>query len=184
MRPGTCVLTGILALLVGCSGVAVHYDFDRHASFERLRTFGWQVAKSPAPPAERDNPIMARRLHRIVEQELSARGYALQETDPDFLVNCYPLYRNRLVQTYTAMGPGWGYGWGRPWGYAGTGVSEVQTFREGSIVLEVTDRRSQQVVWQGVADGALTGLRDPQDAEEAVSWAVKKLLGKFPPPAK
>jgi hypothetical protein len=34
-----------------------------------------------------------------------------------------------------------------------------------------------------VADGALTGIEDPQDAEERVTLAVKKMLENFPPPA-
>jgi hypothetical protein len=81
------------------------------------------------------------------------------------------------------MGPAWGYGWGRPWGYGpAAGFTEVQAYREGSIVLEVVDNKTNQLVWQAVAEGALSGLSDPRDAEEQVSLAVKKLLEKFPPP--
>jgi hypothetical protein len=133
------------------------------------------------------NPIMNRRVRRLVEQELTTRGYRRETSGtPDFLVAYYPVWQDRLVQTYTAVGPAWGYGWGmRPWGYGygfGTGFAEVQRYREGSIVLEVLDPRTRQVVWQAVAEGALTDLRDPQDAEEQVGLAVRKMLAKFPPP--
>jgi len=150
----------------------------------------------PTPPpgaamtrAERAlNPIMDRRVRRLVEQELAAKGCRRDPKAPDFLVAYYPVWHDRLVQTYTAVGPAWGYGWGmRPWGYGygfGTGFAEVQHIREGSIVLELLDPRTRQVVWQAVAEGALTDLRDPQDAEEQVGLAVRKMLANFPPPPK
>jgi hypothetical protein len=99
-------------------------------------------------------------------------------------VVCYPFYRNRTVVTYQEMGgPWWGYGWGgRPWGYGpAVGFREVNTYREGSIILEMVDFHTNQLAWRGAAEGALTGLSDPKDAEEQVTEAVRKLLANFPP---
>jgi hypothetical protein len=181
-------LVAVPVLLAGCAGMAVRYDYDRNAAFAAYRTFNWYVPAAPPPPApavRAANPIMDRRVHRIVEQELAARGYRLESAqEPDFLVVCYPLYQDRLVQTYTDYGPGWGYAWGmRPWGYGfGGGYAEVHRYREGSLVLEMVDSKSGQVVWHAVAEGALTGLRDPQDADEQVALAVRRMLAKFPPP--
>jgi hypothetical protein len=174
-------------LLLGCSPFSIKYDFDPRASFQTYKTYDWHTAgaKDPGRTEGRPNPIMDRRVRRILEQELAARGFQHRDGDPDFLLGYYPVYRDRFVQTYTAMGPAWGYGWGRPWGYgAGAGFMEIQAFREGSIVLEVLDAKTNQMVWQGVAEGALSGLGDPQDAEEQVTQAVRKLLAKFPPPAR
>jgi hypothetical protein len=75
---------------------------------------------------------------------------------------------------------GWGY---RPMGMGfGTRIGEVHAYREGSIVLEITDARSHELVWRSVADGALTGEETPEDAEEQVTSAVHRMLAKFPPP--
>jgi hypothetical protein len=186
MKIGTFALVPVLGILCACSSYSVKYDFDPHASFAAYKTYDWYAASAKAQGKSDGvaNPIMDRRVRRIVEREFAARGYKLQEAgDPDFLLTYYPVYRNRLVQTYTGMGPGWGYGWGRPWGYGpALGFAEVQAYREGSIVLEVVDNKSNQLVWQAVADGALTAIEDPQDAEEQVTDAVKKMLEKFPPP--
>jgi len=229
----------VLALLAGCAGVTVRYDYDRGAPFTAYKTFSWYEGAAPAagpvpappgPPEEQEPPppeqlppapeqlppppgqappppaqvpppppqagnrpgvpanaIMDRRVRRLVEQELTARGYHLvNAAEADFLVAYYPVYQDRLVSTYTTLGPAWGYGWGwRPygWGVSG-GIQEVQRYREGSIVLEVLDPRTHQMVWHAVGEGALTGLRDPQDAEEQVGGAIHKMLGKFPPPPK
>lgn len=182
-------LAPALVLLAGCSPYIVRYDFDPQASFATYKTYAWRLA-SPKEQAKAEgmaNPIMDSRVHRILERELAARGFQRQDTNPDFLLTYYPVYRERYVQTYTSMGPawGWGYGWGRPWGYGpGVGFSEVQAYREGSIVLEVQDARTGRVVWHAAAEGALPGPRDPQDAEEQITFVVKKLLEKFPPPAR
>jgi hypothetical protein len=187
-----------LALLAGCSGISVNYDYDRGAAFAAMRTYRWFTPADGAaagagstptnpirPKAETAaNPIMERRVRRIVERELAAKGLRPAGGDADVLVAYYPVFRDRIVQTYTGLGPAWGYGWGwRPWDYGvAGGFVEVQRFREGSIVLELVDPRSRQVVWHAVAEGALTGLRDPQDAEEQVALAVRKMLARFPPP--
>ena len=182
MRIGKSALAGTLALLTGCSTIYVKYDFDPHAGFAAFKTYDWYAASAKAQGKSDgvSNPIMDRRVRRIVERELAARGYQLQQSgEPDFLLTYYPVYRNRIVSTYSG-----GYGWGRPWGYGpGIGFQEVQAFREGSMVLEVVDNKTNQMVWQAVADGALTGIEDPQDAEERVTLAVKKMLENFPPPA-
>jgi hypothetical protein len=190
MKAWTFALVPVLAMLAGCSPISVKYDFDPAAGFASLKTFDWYAA-SPRAKGKSDgvqNPIMDRRVRRIVERELAARGFRLEAAgEPDFLLTYYPVYRDRVVQTYTGIGPAWGYGY-RPWGYGwnagfATGIQEVQRFREGSIVLEVVDGKSNQMIWQAVADGALTGIQDPQDAEEQVTQAVKLMLAKFPPPA-
>jgi hypothetical protein len=239
-------LAPVLALLAGCAGIAVRYDYDRGADFASYKTYAWyegapppagalpappgpppvqappgpppagtpaepppaetpsgppptQVpppppAQVPAPPARPGNRpgtaanlIMDRRVRRLVEQELGARGYQLVPAGKaDFLVAYYPVYQDRVVATYTDLGTAWGPGWGwRPWGWGvGGGMQEVQHYREGSIVLEVLDPRTRQVVWHAVGEGALNDLRTPQDAEEQVGEAIRRMLGKFPPPPK
>ncbi len=247
-------LVPALALLAGCVGIAVRYDYDRGAAFALYKTYAWyegapppagaipappgpppaqgppgpppvgtpaelptaetpaepppsqipppppdqvpspppnQVPSPPALPGSKPgtaaNALMDRRVRRLVEQELGARGYRLVPAgEADFLVAYYPVYKDRIVATYMDLGPSWGYGWGwRPYGWGvGGGMQEVQHYREGSIVLEVLDPRTRQVVWHAVGEGALTDLRTPQDAEEQVGEAIRKMLGKFPPPPK
>jgi hypothetical protein len=87
------------------------------------------------------------------------------------------------VRTHTSVGVGIG-GWRRPWGYGvGTrfGSSETHTFKEGTIVLEIVDYRSNQLVWQARAEGALSAHDDPQEAQEQIARAVRDLLERFPP---
>ena len=61
-------------------------------------------------------------------------------------------------------------------------TSQVHHYKEGSIVLEIVDNKTNQLVWQAIGQGALTGIVDPRDADEQVAEAVKQILARFPPP--
>lgn len=187
VKPLKLMLTPALLLLMGaCSSYTVKYDFDPGASFRGYRSFDWYAAskaakaKSQAP----GNPIMDKRVRLAVEQQLQAKGYRLERTaDPDFLVTYYPIIRNRQYRTRTTVGVGGG-GWYRPWGYGvGTRFSTVQTHRyqEGTIILEIVDYKTNQLVWHAAAEGALSGLDNPDEAQDQINRAVRDLLEKFPP---
>jgi hypothetical protein len=171
-----------LALLGGCTNVAVRYDYDRNATFSSYKTYDWYAASSQAKgkAGNIDNPLMDRRVRQAVERELAARGFKREKAgEPDFLVTYYPVYQNHTVVTSTGLYPGWG--WHRMGFGMGTQLREVHNFREGSIALEVVDNKTHQLVWQAVGEGALSGLQDPQEAEEGVAKAVKQILARFPP---
>jgi hypothetical protein len=57
----------------------------------------------------------------------------------------------------------------------------VRNYKEGTIVIEILDFKTNQLIWQGAAAGALTGLNNPEDADELVPKAVRDILTKFPP---
>ena len=180
-KPALLALT--LALLSACTTIPVRYDYDKHTSWTTYKTYDWYAASARAKgkAAGVENPLMDNRVRRAVEKELTARGYRLEkEGAPDFLVTYYPTYQNRTVVTTTGLYGGWGY---RPFGYGlSTHLNEIHQYRDGSIVLEIVDNKTNQLVWQAVGEGALNGLVDPRDADEQVGDAVKQILARFPPP--
>ncbi|HZU53867.1 MAG TPA: DUF4136 domain-containing protein, partial [Holophagaceae bacterium] len=66
----------------------------------------------------------------------------------------------------------------------GTSFSQTHSYREGTLAIEIVDARTNQLVWQGVDEGVLTGLDTPDKANDAVASAVKDTLAKFPPKAR
>jgi hypothetical protein len=166
-----------LALLGACSSYSVTYDYDVTASFARFHTFDYYTSKKGTGGT---TSLMDKRVRASVEKELVAKGFAMEtKADPDFLVTYYPIVKNRKVRTTVRSGWGWGY---RPF-YGGVGVSnsQVRNYKEGTIVIEISDFKTNQLIWQGAAVGALTGLDNPEDANEAVAKAVRDILAKFPP---
>ena len=166
-----------LALLGACSSYNVTYDYDVTASFARYHTFDYYTSKKGTGGT---TTLMDKRVRASVEKELLTRGFAMEtKADPDFLVTYYPIVKNRKVRTTVRSGWGWGY---RPF-YGGVGVatSSERNYQEGTIVIEIVDFKTNQLIWQGAADGALTGLNNPEDANDVVPKAVRDILAKFPP---
>ena len=169
-----------LALLGGCAGYDIRYDFDASAPYARYKTFDWYTAKKGTGGT---TSLMDKRVRAAVQAELQTKGFKLDaQGDPDFLVTYYPVVQDKKVRTTTTR-VGVGTGWGaKPLNArVGLSTSQVRHFKEGTIVVEIVDFRSNQLVWQGSATGALTALKNPEEANEVIPKAVRDILAKFPP---
>ena len=177
----TLALCG-LAVLTACAGPTVRFDYDAKGNFAQYQTFDWYVVPREAK-AGAANPLMDARIRRVVASELTAKGFRQQEPakDPDFLVISYPSYQFERGSG-GRVGIGMGFGFGHFMGLGvGVPVGGRSPVLVGSIVLEVKDFKSNQLVWRAVAEEALDNQATPEEAEEDVSKAVKKMLAKFPP---
>jgi len=177
--PTRLLAPAALLLLAACSPYHVRYDYDSTASFAAYRTFDW-YASSKRGGGQQLGPFIEKRVKASVEGELGAKGFQRETVkDPDFLVNVYPIYHVRKVHTSTGVrmgfgGPGWRAG-------VGTRTGQTHRYKEGTLVVEVIDYRSNQLVWQGGAEGALNPYDDPEESTANISGAVKEILDRFPP---
>jgi hypothetical protein len=169
------VTVGALALLAGCSGPAVHYDYDARAGFAQYRTYDWQAT----PPKQGGMPIMDARVRREVDKALAAKAFRQETTgSPDILLSAQTVYhpkrRGRLsIGIGGAFLPGLGVG-------VGTSVGGHQAGMIGSIVLEVEDFKTRQLVWKCTSEPVLDTDESPQDLDEDVSKTVTAMLAKLP----
>lgn len=183
MNKGTFLPLALGLFLTACSNFNVRYDYDSRANYATFKTFDWYASSRMAKDKDRqvNNPIMDRRVAAAVEQELMARGFRRETTtDPDFLVTYYPVYQEKRYMTAQHFGWGtWGF---RPFGIGiSTTTSQEHIYKEGTLVLEIVDFKTNQLVWKAAAEGALTELRNPEDADQVVTRAVRQMLEQFPP---
>ncbi len=73
---------------------------------------------------------------------------------------------------YDGMG-----GW--RWGGFGETTTQVQNYPVGSLVLDMYDTHSKQLIWRGVSSDTLSDK--PEKNGEKLDKAVKKMLDHFPP---
>lgn len=160
----------LLLALAACSGITVTHDYDPEADFSSLRTYAWYAA--PAAAAGVDS-LTTQRIARAVDAELPARGYRKVDSGPDFLVHALASINQRIeaVPTTTSMG----YGWRGGYRAYGTGT-EIRTYDEGTLILDVISPATKQLLWRGVARAAVSGNRSPEERE-----AVAMILESFPP---
>jgi hypothetical protein len=85
---------------------------------------------------------------------------------------------------------GWGWGGGRfGWRYWRWGVAwpmtvqrRIETYTDGTVVVNLVDAKTKQVVWEGeVPDVVNIPVDNPIRATKEVDAAVTKLFEKYPP---
>jgi hypothetical protein len=166
------------AALLACSHAAVQTEFDPKAEYARYRTWTW-IAQPPGPeqaPAIQ-NPAVLALVRAAVERELGARGLARASgAEPDLLVAVHGFARDRIqVNTYGYAMPVGPYGmYGAPAAYG----TEVRQYRDGTLILDLVDGRTKQLVWRGTASDTVSS---PSQVKDVVQAAVRDMLVHYPP---
>jgi len=166
-------LTAVVIIpTLSCSSMTVRADHDSQINFGAYSTFAVFERQGNESRRPQMSPIVDRRIGAAMAAELDAKGFdSTSPRNADFLVTFYTAVRRRVVINRT----GW-YGWGR-WGWRG-GATWVNSFPEGTLVIDIIDRRNRQLVWRGVGEGAFTST-NPSD--EKVAKRVARILQTFPP---
>jgi hypothetical protein len=157
---------------LGCSSMTVRADHDSQKDFSGYSSFSIFERQGKENRRPQMSPIVDRRIGATMAAEFQAKGFdSTSPRDADFLVTFYTSVRRRVVINHA----GW-YGWGR-WGMRG-GATWANSFPEGTLVIDIIDRRNRELVWRGVGEGAFTST-NPSDKK--VAKRVGKILRTFPP---
>src|SRR5262245_24538710 len=139
-----------LMLTMGLAGRAaaqsVHTDFDRRADFARFHTY-YSVVNS-----HWNNPLEERRVAEDVDGQLAAKGWRRvdRREDADAVVAIHGATRERRELSTFYDGPAWaGWGWRRFGGGFGRAVTNVRVIPVGTMVIDIFDRQSRDLVWRG-----------------------------------
>ena len=190
--------------LAGCATLQVRTDYDPEASFTQLSTYDWvdREADASGDPAL-NSPLLQRHIRDAVEGELGGMGYRKVTSEtPDFRIAYRVMAeeKSRVDRSYGYAGPyvypgyfypgyfGYRFYGGRSFtpyyrysgaGYAGTG--RVREYLRGTLVLDIIDVRTDEVVFRGWAIKSLHHDPRPDNVRMYVDEAVEKILKDFPP---
>ena len=165
-----------LLVLASCSSVRVNYDYDKKVHFENYKTYAF--LKSAVDKVEISDLDKKRILHSI-DNALVTKGFTKSET-PDILVSIFAK-ENQRVDVYHNSGFGWGMGWNNSQ-YMGLGLNSTYITSEGTLYIDLTDAKTQELVWQGEGSGYLT--KNSQEKEARIKEFVDEILSQYPPEAK
>ncbi len=164
-----------LAGFLGCSGVTVSSDYAQSTDFTELKTFAW-LPKSQEEYVDHgvDNSLIRSRIQDAIATELAAKGYLeIIDGAGDFLVT-YHARTQEKIQVQPRTGPMIG----RPWG---GGYADVYQYEEGTLIIDFIQAKTQQLVWRGIAKGAVNWQGSPEKRTKLINEAVQKVLAQFPP---
>ncbi len=168
-------------LLTSCSRQAnvVTIDAEQRpdANFKSYKSYTWasQVDNKLDPGFYFLNDLELKdRIRNAVAGELEGRGYTMNRQSPDLLVNFRVFDKATKIETTTDYGDGY-YGNGEITGPDGMKTIDVAA---GSIVLNLVDKKSGQVVWRGLASG-LTNANGFDRGQNNIKEAVNLMFEKY-----
>jgi hypothetical protein len=174
------VASAVLTLMVSsCSAVRVTTDYDTGRSFASYRTWTWVPGPRPQTgDPHLDNDLLDRRVRGAVERELAARGFQKVERDPSFFVEYHTALASKVQ--VRSIGSIYGYGPG-DWDPVAPGGTFARTYDEGSLIVDIVDAESRELVWRGIARAEVYPTDSPAEREREINEAVRKILERFPP---
>lgn len=183
-RSCPCLFLILFLTLYGCSSIQVNTDFDAEADFSAIHTYSWKTV-NVSGNALANNPLLHKRIVRSIDGYLQRRGF--QEVDPgtaDVLVAIHAVTKEKM--RVTDWGGPRGYyrdPWYDPWwgGGAYGGRVDVNYYTEGTLVIDIVDRRKHGLIWRGLGTSIVHKYSDPEKMDKAVNECVGKILDQFPP---
>jgi len=169
MKRLALVVIVLAAAMIGCSTLRVYTDYDHTVDFTRYTSFDFLAGGKGM------NQLMVRRVRRAVAGELHAKGLHRADSRSDLLVAVRG--RTHLERQWSAVHLGYGFRWGG-WGI-GTSTAFVRNVPIGSLVVDLVDANSHELVWRGVARDYLS--RDPEATSDMLRRAVAEMFAGYPP---
>lgn len=170
------VLMGLIFLFAGrLSAQQVKTDFDRSVDFGHYKTYSWQNVKTK-------DPLFADRIKNAVNAALAAKGWTQADSGGDVSIMAIETTQDQqtLNTFYDGMGGGWGW---RRFGGGGFGeaTTTTETYKVGSLVVDLFDTSTKKLIWRGNASDTLSNNSNKNI--EKLDKAVTKMFKQFPPEA-
>ena len=172
----------LLALFaIGCGGqrLAIEYDYDYDASFDGLRTWSWIPAQGSETGSDQADKIVREEL----AAEFERRGFQRVESGADFRAGFLLETDRKITQRLIYTQHGYSYEY-YPFDAVGSVDVVVEDYLQGTLIIDVATADGKQPMWRGWAEGVIGEKPTEAEVRSGVREAVRKVLAKFPPPAK
>jgi len=176
MQKVMLALVGMTLVFAGMtSAQQVKTDYDRSANFTLYKTYSWEHV-------ETKDPLNVDRIKHAVNTVLAARGWTMVDSGADVAVVAMEITRDQqtLNTFYDGLGGGWGW---RRFGGGGFGeaTTTTDTYTVGTVVVDLFDTKTKQLIWRGSASDTLSNNSDKNIKN--LNESVDKLFKHFPPGA-
>jgi hypothetical protein len=171
--------------------MSVTSDYDPSASFADLKTFSWLPEPDERTQESRipKDSFVHQRICTAVEKELTSKGFQQQTSGvPDFQVGYHVTLDKQtnvaVLNNHYGYSPGWAWRYGyayRPYGYVGAPETYVYQYDEGTLILDIVDPKTNQLIWRGSATDEVNLSATAEMKQKQINEAVTRLLEKFPP---
>jgi len=166
---------GIVFLIATASlAQQVKTDYDREANFSQYKTYSWEKVQT-------QDSLWVDRIKEAVNTDLAAKGWTPVQSGGDISVVAIETTQNQ--QTLDTFYDGFGGGWRwRGFGGFGDSTTTVETYKVGTLVVDLFDPKTKKLIWRGSASDALSNKSDKNIRN--LDKGVQKMFDHFPPGGK
>jgi hypothetical protein len=144
-------------------------DYDRKVDFAHYKTYSWGNVKTP-------DSLWDNRVKQAVEGQLAAKGWTQVASGGDVVVTARDAIHNQeqLNTFYDGFGGGRRFGGG-----LGTSTTNVDTYKVGTLIIDVIDAQTKNLIWRSAASDTLDSK--PDKNIKMLDKNVQKMFQHFPP---
>jgi len=167
------VLIGMIFLASTASAQQVKTDYDRSTNFAQYKTYSWEQVKTK-------DSLDVDRIKSAVNAPLAAKGWTQVDSGGDVSIVAMEITKNE--QTLNTFYDGFGGGWGfRRFGGGGFGeaTTTTDTYKVGTVVVDLFDTKTKQLIWRGSSSDTLSNNSDKNIKN--LDKGVDKMFKHFPP---
>jgi Domain of unknown function (DUF4136) len=166
---------GFLLAILACAAMPaqdVSTNSMPGADFTKYHTYKWV----PIDGAVQPNQIVDAQIKQSIDSQLAAKGLTNTDGDKADLLIGYQISITQEKQ-WNAYGTG-GIRWG-----GGMASAQQSTISTGTLVLDMYDPSTKQLVWTGRVSKTLDPSANQGKKQKNLDKAMQKLLKNFPPKA-
>jgi hypothetical protein len=164
---------GLIAALLAC-GAALAQDVTTNSmpgtDFTKYHTYKWVAIQGATYP----NQIVDAQIKNSIDSQLAAKGLTKTDGDKADLYIGYQASVDKEKQ-WNAYGTG-----GLRWG-GGMANASSSTISVGTLVLDMYDPSTKQLVWTGRATKTIDPNANQEKRQKNLDKAMQKLLKNYPP---
>ena len=173
MNTRKAVLTSLVVFALAVTSFAqqVKTDYDRDANFSKYKTFSFEKIQT-------QDQLMVDRIKSAVSGTLTAKGLTQVASGGDISVVAVEMTntQQRLDTFYNGFGGGWRFG-----GRFGDATTTTETYQVGTLVVDMFDSQSKELLWRGSASNTLSNKSNTNIKN--LDKGVQKMFKKYPPKA-
>jgi len=173
-----------LGTMTACVNTSVTIDYDPATNFSTIKTFAWQDKTQPQTGDYKiDNTIVDKRVRSAIDSRLNAKGLTQVPANQAEILVSYQIAINPKLRDQNVSGA---IGLSKSSGGSNLGQSlgiplTHGNYDEGTMILDITETKSNLIIWRGVAGRQIDPSASAQENADKVKKLVSEMLDGFPP---
>lgn len=166
----------LYSVVVSCSSVKVHTDYDKDTNINDYQTFQWlpfnEIEGKGLNPLYY-NELNDKRIKAAVDKQLIARGYTKATTSGQLVLHYHIILEAKATPITLDSDD---HQYSPQWSKRNV---DVYQYTEGTLIIDLMDQDKNMIVWRGWIIGVVDAS-NMVNSEEAINKAVDLIFEKFP----